>query len=84
MTTQLEAQLTQERRENEKLRAEVKRLERNTARLDWLAEPLNEFAFPVMDQKTGEWWVYHSDDQFTVSAPTLREAIDKAGKVVVA
>lgn len=67
-----------------RLRDELKQLKADADRLDWLSEPLNEFAFPVRDHSTGEWWIYHDDDdEFTVSAPTLREAIDKAGKVAV-
>ncbi len=62
-----------------RLRDELKQLKADADRLDWLSEPLNEFAFPVRDHSTGEWWIYHDDDEFTVTAPTLREAIDKAG-----
>ncbi len=71
------SEITQLRTERDEARADKDRL-------DWIAQPLNEFAFPVRDHSTGEWWIYHDDDdEFTVSAPTLREAIDKAGKVAV-
>ncbi len=76
LRTDADREITQLRTERDEARAD-------TERLDWIAQPLSEFAFPVRDHSTGEWWIYHDDDdQFTVSAPTLREAIDKAGKVV--
>lgn len=70
-------------RELDEQDGEIECLREDRDRIDWLAEPKNEFTSPVIDPKDGTWWIYHNLEEFTVNRPTLREAIDAAGSVSI-